>query len=143
MATSSSENKIFLLILTRHGQTSANKSGIIQGQIDIPLNDEGESEAKRLGHALCNERFTHVYSSDLVRASTVSLIQCCLGTVFSIVSDYQFNHKGMLINMIKHYLYVSVVITLPLSQQTAELASVGRSCSIVTDERLRERVSCT
>ncbi len=59
------------LILVRHGETEWNRVGRWQGHADIPLSDEGHSQAQRLGERLRREgqRFDHLYASDLHRAS--------------------------------------------------------------------------
>ncbi len=58
-----------MLILVRHGQTSANAGGLLQGRIDLPLDDEGRIQALRTG-AHIRENFPHarVISSPLMRA---------------------------------------------------------------------------
>ena len=58
-----------MLILVRHGQTSANAGGLLQGRIDLPLDDEGRIQAVRTG-AHIRENFPHarVISSPLMRA---------------------------------------------------------------------------
>ena len=58
-----------MLILVRHGQTSANAGGLLQGRIDLPLDDEGRIQALRTG-AHIRENFPHarVISSPLIRA---------------------------------------------------------------------------
>jgi probable phosphoglycerate mutase len=58
-----------VLILVRHGQTSANAGGLLQGRIDLPLDDEGRIQALRTG-AHIRENFPHarVISSPLMRA---------------------------------------------------------------------------
>ena len=56
------------LVLVRHGETSWNVEGRIQGHTDVALNDLGTAQAKALGKRLSRERFDAVYSSDLVRA---------------------------------------------------------------------------
>ncbi len=56
------------LLLIRHGETAWNRVRRMQGHIDIPLNDEGQRQARALGAALSAERPVAIYSSDLQRA---------------------------------------------------------------------------
>merc|ERR1712071_148891 len=58
----------FELILVRHGETGHNKGRVIQGQLDIPLSDDGVNQAKLLGKNLNNAVWKEVWSSDLKRA---------------------------------------------------------------------------
>ncbi len=51
------------LILVRHGQTEWNKQKRIQGSLDIPLNNEGEKEARRFTIELSKFKINRVYSS--------------------------------------------------------------------------------
>ncbi|XP_004459074.1 fructose-2,6-bisphosphatase TIGAR isoform X1 [Dasypus novemcinctus] len=58
----------FALTFIRHGETRFNKEKIIQGQgVDEPLSETGLKQAAAVGIFLKNVRFTHVFSSDLVR----------------------------------------------------------------------------
>ncbi|SEM18278.1 probable phosphoglycerate mutase [Variovorax sp. YR750] len=57
------------LILIRHGETAWNRELRFQGHADVPLNDIGHEQARRLGLRLASETAVqHVISSDLMRA---------------------------------------------------------------------------
>ena len=56
------------LILIRHGETDWNRELRFQGHIDVPLNDMGHEQARRLGLRLAGEPVQHLLSSDLMRA---------------------------------------------------------------------------
>lgn len=55
------------IILIRHGETDWNRQLRLQGHSDIPLNDVGQEQSRRLVQALAHESITHVVSSDLIR----------------------------------------------------------------------------
>lgn len=61
-------------VLIRHGQSTANASGIWQGQLDFPLSDEGQEQARLAGQALAGERIDGLYTSPLSRASETARI---------------------------------------------------------------------
>lgn len=56
------------LLLIRHGQSTANATGVWQGQLDFQLSDEGREQARRTGLALAGEEVSGFYSSPLMRA---------------------------------------------------------------------------
>ena len=67
--------------LVRHGLTDWNALGKIQGQTDIPLNEEGRRQARLLGDRLLQEpyRWDFAVSSGLSRAEeTVKIISSML-----------------------------------------------------------------
>ena len=63
-----------MLFLVRHGETLANKAGILQGQSESPLSEKGERQAGEVGEALKNVPFWRGYSSDLGRAKNTARI---------------------------------------------------------------------
>lgn len=56
------------LWLVRHARTAWNAEGRYQGWADVPLDDVGRAQARRLGRRLAGTRFERVVASDLVRA---------------------------------------------------------------------------
>ena len=56
------------LILIRHGETDWNRELRFQGHIDVPLNDMGHEQARRLGLRLAGESVQYLACSDLMRA---------------------------------------------------------------------------
>jgi probable phosphoglycerate mutase len=63
-----------ILFLFRHGETDWNRDGRLQGHTDVPLNDTGIGQARRLGEKLRPHRLETVVSSDLARARTTAEI---------------------------------------------------------------------
>jgi alpha-ribazole phosphatase len=60
--------------LVRHGQTDLNKERRYQGRIDVPLNDTGREQARRLSSRLLSEPLDRVYVSPLKRAEETAHI---------------------------------------------------------------------
>ncbi|KAG8978131.1 GTP-binding protein gtr1 [Tulasnella sp. 425] len=54
--------------LTRHGETDANRQGIIQGQLETNLNATGWEQSRRLAQALKDVEFVHAFVSNIGRA---------------------------------------------------------------------------
>ncbi|HEX6987913.1 MAG TPA: histidine phosphatase family protein, partial [Bacillota bacterium] len=74
--------KAATLFLVRHGTTDWNEAGRLQGQSDIPLNDQGRRDAAMAAQRLAEAGIlpAAVYSSDLARAvETARVIAARLG----------------------------------------------------------------
>ncbi len=56
------------MVLVRHGETSWNALGILQGNADVPLNEKGVEQAQALAQNTSNKTVNVVYSSPLSRA---------------------------------------------------------------------------
>lgn len=55
--------------LVRHGETDWNVEGRAQGQLHVPLNDKGLTQAEAIAERLRTMPFTAVYASDLRRVT--------------------------------------------------------------------------
>ena len=56
------------VLLIRHGQSTANASGVWQGQLDFTLSEEGRLQAAKAGRALKDKEISGIYASPLARA---------------------------------------------------------------------------
>ncbi len=56
-------------LLVRHGESTYNAEGRIQGQQDAPLSERGRQQAERIGERLRTYQFDACYASDLSRAA--------------------------------------------------------------------------
>lgn len=56
------------LYVVRHGQSASNKSGVRNGQTDVPLTESGYEDARKAGQKLKGIKLDAIYSSDLIRA---------------------------------------------------------------------------
>ena len=77
------------LVLVRHGLSSFNEKGLVQGRTDDSyLTDKGYEQAIRSGEALSMIDFNKIYSSPLVRAAeTAKTIQKSLKGENNIIYD--------------------------------------------------------
>ncbi|MFM2276263.1 MAG: hypothetical protein RL211_2135 [Pseudomonadota bacterium] len=78
----------------RHGETAWNVETRIQGQLDIPLNETGRWQARRLARALAaRESNAAIYSSDLLRAWDTA-ISIADATKLTLKTDEGLRERG-------------------------------------------------
>ncbi len=76
------------ICIIRHGETDWNKRGILQGWLDVPINDHGREQAQQMALALYDAGIDVVWSSPLVRAlETATIIANTLQVVRPSVHD--------------------------------------------------------
>ncbi|WP_434750566.1 histidine phosphatase family protein [Paenibacillus amylolyticus] len=82
--------------LIRHGLTDWNASGRIQGQTDIPLNEEGRKQAERLGRRLQSESYQwdYIVTSGLSRAQETGEILSQMLRVPMLEPDARLKERG-------------------------------------------------
>ncbi|WP_448524881.1 histidine phosphatase family protein [Parathermosynechococcus lividus] len=61
------------IFLVRHGETNWNREGRFQGQIDVPLNENGRAQAATVANFLKDVTFHHALSSPLLRPKDTAL----------------------------------------------------------------------
>jgi phosphoserine phosphatase len=74
MPISSPHGKTVKLILIRHGETSWNQEGRVQGQSDIELSDVGFKQCQRLALSMQDIQIQAIYSSPLKRTCQTARI---------------------------------------------------------------------
>ena len=68
-----------LICVVRHGETDWNITGVLQGSLDVPINERGRVQACELAQAFTNSGFACVYTSPLIRAlETAEIIAALL-----------------------------------------------------------------
>jgi probable phosphoglycerate mutase len=77
------------ILLCRHGETPWNAQGRYQGQMDIPLSDVGEGQARALGDRLRDVAITKAVASPLSRAKRTA--ELALGSRAGLLSQ----HRGL------------------------------------------------
>nr|XP_009673690.1 PREDICTED: fructose-2,6-bisphosphatase TIGAR isoform X4 [Struthio camelus australis] len=71
------------------GETRYNKDKILQGQgVDEPLSDTGFRQADAAGVFLRNVKFTHIFSSDLLRAKQQGFSILPANTLLPLLQEY-------------------------------------------------------
>jgi broad specificity phosphatase PhoE len=63
-----------LICVVRHGETDWNTAGILQGWLDVPINERGRMQARELARTFADSGFAGVYTSPLRRARETAAI---------------------------------------------------------------------
>lgn len=83
------------LLLIRHGQTTYNATGRMQGHLDTELSEVGLSQARAAADLLVDKRITAIVSSDLIRArDTAAVIGEKLGIEVDVDKRLRETHLG-------------------------------------------------
>jgi len=64
------------IYIVRHGETDWNRKNVLQGIVDIELNENGIQSAKVLSEKMKNIKFEYIYSSPLKRAIDTAKYIC-------------------------------------------------------------------
>ena len=80
--------------VARHGETDWNIAGILQGWIDVAINDEGRRQAHEMAAGFAAAGFSAVYSSPLRRALETAEIICRALRLAPPVCDEGFKERN-------------------------------------------------
>lgn len=84
-----------ILLLARHGETDWNRSRRLQGHTDIPLNERGREQSRRLAERLEGTAVAALQASDLARAAeTAGILGESLGLVPDLRPAWREIHLG-------------------------------------------------
>lgn len=92
-----------MICVTRHGETDWNITGVLQGWIDVPLNENGRRQASEMAEAFAACGFSRVWTSPLRRASeTADIVASLLGLPAPLRSEgLKERHFGLVQGMSK------------------------------------------
>jgi len=123
MDTQSEPIKICLTFV-RHGRSEGNEGGLIQGQKNTPLSDDGKAQAELAGVALSQVAFDKIYSSDLERAYDTASLIALQNKVSSNISSSE-NHNNVEINELLRERCFGIFELCPYKELTAAAESAG------------------
>ncbi|EIM22515.1 phosphoglycerate mutase-like protein [Wallemia mellicola CBS 633.66] len=78
----------------RHGETEYNITGRVQGQLDIPLNDNGRLQSTLLANRFRGAKFDILYTSDLSRTYETATILASHHTSTKLVKDARLRERS-------------------------------------------------
>lgn len=85
------------LLFIRHGETDWNRQQRFQGHADVPLNEAGQAQARRLAARLAVERHDALFSSDLQRArQTAAPLAATWGRDDGVLPGFREQNFGLL-----------------------------------------------
>jgi probable phosphoglycerate mutase len=85
-----------MLWLIRHGETSWNAEGRVQGQTDVPLSEVGHAQARAVAALFAGRQIDALYSSDLQRVTqTAQPVAQALGLAIRVEPMLRERHYGM------------------------------------------------
>jgi len=85
-----------LLWMIRHGETSWNAEGRVQGQTDVPLSEVGHAQARAVAALFAGRQIDALYSSDLQRVTqTAQPVAQALGLAIRVEPMLRERHYGM------------------------------------------------
>lgn len=87
---------ILRIFVIRHGQTDYNAKKILQGHIDVDINENGRSQAEKAGKALKDVKLDGITTSDLVRCrnTTDQLLKYQDEMDVTVTPNVRERHKG-------------------------------------------------
>ncbi|WP_085589036.1 histidine phosphatase family protein [Thalassospira sp. MCCC 1A01428] len=80
-------------VFMRHGETEANRTGIIAGSTDVPLNATGEEQARSVAPVMAQHKWRAVYASTQSRAQRTAAL-AVPGHQAEILSGLRERHWG-------------------------------------------------
>ena len=130
------------VFVTRHGQTSWNALGKIQGKTDIELNETGKNQARETGEAIKNEHIDIIISSPLKRAKETAQI---INKNFNV----EITAEGRVTSITKNITYVYPIFTgfnsaTTFAESLVEvLTKLGLRSSLgtITDTKINSNIS--